>query len=190
MFRRRETATIEDPPEREPTTSRLELPRRILDVPVVPSGPGSNAHAVGRVTIGGDFGPTLWGDHPWNGRADAQRHLAVGQGIRLVGEIVGCARLTIDGEVHAALEAAEHLVIHEGGRFEGSGEVETADIAGVFDGTLSVRGRLLIRATGRVHGDIRFGELEIERGGEVGGKIDAQPRAPHLTPVRAAAGGD
>ena len=83
-------------------------------------------------------------------------------------------------------EKTAHLVIGEDGRLDGQGEVETADIAGSFDGTLVVRGRLLIRATGRVKGDIRFGELEIERGGQLAGDVDAHHRGPKLATVAAA----
>jgi cytoskeletal protein CcmA (bactofilin family) len=84
--------------------------------------------------------------------------------------------------------ASEHLVIGAEGAFRGSCEVETAEIAGAFDGTLSVRGRLLVRGSGAVKGDIRFGELEIERGGQLAGNVDAHAKGPQLATVAAAGG--
>jgi cytoskeletal protein CcmA (bactofilin family) len=38
-----------------------------------------------------------------------------------------------------------------------------------------VRKRLLIKASGRVSGTIRYGQIEIECGGQISGDIQAQP---------------
>ena len=46
-----------------------------------------------------------------------------------------------------------------------------AEISGNFEGTLTARDTLIVRSSGRVTGTIRFGKLEIERGGEVVGDI-------------------
>jgi hypothetical protein len=41
-----------------------------------------------------------------------------------------------------------------------------------------------------VRGDVRFGELEIERGGQLSGSVDAHAKGPQLATVQGAAGGD
>ena len=41
------------------------------------------------------------------------------------------------------------------------------------EGNLTVRKRLFIRATGRVSGTIRYGQIEIERGGQISGDIQS-----------------
>ncbi len=46
-----------------------------------------------------------------------------------------------------------------------------ADNSGNFEGTLTARDILIVRSTGRITGTVRFGKLEIERGGEVVGDI-------------------
>jgi cytoskeletal protein CcmA (bactofilin family) len=70
------------------------------------------------------------------------------------------------------LNETRAIEIAESGRFtEGKAEVEDAEISGVYEGELTVRNRLLIRATGRVRGAVRYGELEIERGGRLSGSI-------------------
>ena len=58
------------------------------------------------------------------------------------------------------------------GSRRGNATVETAEINGTFDGDLSVENRLFIRSKGRVTGTIRYGELEIERGGHISGTLD------------------
>ncbi len=105
--------------------------------------------------------------------ADANsRKLIVGQGISLAGEITACDRLVVEGTVKVTLNQTRAIEITESGVFtDGKAEVEEAEISGTYAGELTVRGRLLIRATGRVNGTIRYGELEVERGGKLSGKL-------------------
>ena len=57
------------------------------------------------------------------------------------------------------------------GRFTGGCEVEEADISGVYEGDLTVRKRLFVRGSGKLTGTVRYGELELERGGQIAGNI-------------------
>ena len=50
-------------------------------------------------------------------------------------------------------------------------DVEEADISGRFEGELIARGRLVVRAGGRVQGKIRYGRIVIEQGGEISGDM-------------------
>lgn len=103
--------------------------------------------------------------------ADTKR-LIVGQGITLAGEITACDRLVVEGAVRVTLNKTRAIEISETGRFtEGKAAVEEADISGVYEGELTVRKRLLIRSTGRVSGTVRYGDIEIERGGRLSGAV-------------------
>ena len=57
------------------------------------------------------------------------------------------------------------MQIADGGAFRGSADIDIAEIRGHFDGSLNVRQRLVVHATGRVHGKIRYGRLVVEEGG-------------------------
>ena len=57
------------------------------------------------------------------------------------------------------------------GVFKGNADVEEADISGRFEGELIARGRLVVRAGGRVQGKIRYGRIVIEQGGEISGDM-------------------
>lgn len=50
-------------------------------------------------------------------------------------------------------------------------EIEHAEIAGTFEGTLTVRQKLWIRSTGKVTGTVRYGKIEIEEGGQIAGEV-------------------
>lgn len=101
----------------------------------------------------------------------SRRVLTVGNDILLKGEIATCDRLVIEGKVDATLNDVHTVEIAETGSFKGSAQIEDAEISGLFEGDLVVRGRLVIYGTGRVRGKISYGEIEIERGGEISGEI-------------------
>ena len=105
------------------------------------------------------------------------RKLIVGREITLAGEITSCDKLSVEGSVEANLTNCRDVDIAESGLFKGSASIEDAEIRGRFEGNLVVRKRLLIKASGRVSGTIRYGQIEIECGGQISGDIQAQPSA-------------
>src|SRR6266404_3574563 len=110
--------------------------------------------------------------YPLNGES---RCLSIGRGITLSGEVNSCDKLLIEGSVDAKLTNCRAIEIAESGLFKGSTSIDEAEIRGRFEGDLIVRNRLLIKATGRVSGTIRYGQIEIECGGQIFGDIQAQP---------------
>jgi cytoskeletal protein CcmA (bactofilin family) len=119
------------------------------------------------------------------------RKLTVGREITLSGEITSCDKLIIEGSVEANLNNCRDVEIAESGLFKGSASIDEAEIHGRFEGNLVVRKRLLINASGRVSGTIRYGQIEIECGGQISGDVQAQPSSEHgeimdVTSVRAA----
>jgi len=64
------------------------------------------------------------------------------------------------------------IQISEEGAFRGSAEIDIAEIRGSFDGSLTVRQKLVIFSTGKVSGKIRYGKLVVEEGGQLSGEID------------------
>lgn len=105
------------------------------------------------------------------------RKLIVGREISLSGEITACDRLVVEGSVEANLANCRDIDIAESGLFKGSASIDDAEVRGRFEGTLTVRRRLLIRATGKVTGNVRYGQIEIECGGQISGDVQAQPMA-------------
>ncbi|MFN3440165.1 MAG: polymer-forming cytoskeletal protein [Acidovorax sp.] len=99
--------------------------------------------------------------------------LTVGPNIKLKGvEITDCDTLVVEGTVEATMDSR---VIHisERGAFKGSAEIDIAEIHGEFNGTLTVRQKLVIYSTGKVNGKIRYGKLVVEEGGQLAGEIQS-----------------
>jgi cytoskeletal protein CcmA (bactofilin family) len=115
--------------------------------------------------------PASVGPRPAGAPAE-RRTLVVGRGISVQGTVQDAERLVVEGTVEASLIHATELAISPGGVFKGEVEVEEAEIAGTIDGTLTARGALVVRATGRVLGTARCRRLQVEDGGQITGRIE------------------
>ena len=116
-----------------------------------------------------------------------RRTLVVGRGISLQGTVQDAERLVVEGTVEASMIHATELAISPGGIFKGEVEVEDAEIAGTIDGTLTARGSLVVRATGKVLGTARCRRLQVEDGGQITGHIEMLTDQPRAEPFRPAA---
>jgi cytoskeletal protein CcmA (bactofilin family) len=101
-----------------------------------------------------------------------RRTLVVGRGISVQGTVQDAERLVVEGTVEASMIHATELAVAPGGMFKGEVEVEDAEIAGTINGTLTARGSLIVRATGRVLGTARCRRLQVEDGGHISGQME------------------
>lgn len=99
--------------------------------------------------------------------------LIVGPDVKLKGaEILDCDTLVVEGRVEATMDSRV-IRIADKGSFAGKVSIDIAEIHGSFDGELTARSQLIIHATGRVSGKIRYGKLVIDEGGELCGDINS-----------------
>jgi cytoskeletal protein CcmA (bactofilin family) len=109
--------------------------------------------------------------------------LIVGPNIKLKGsEITDCEILVVEGRVEASMNSRD-IRIAEGGVFSGKAEIDVAEVRGHFEGELTARKRLVIYATGRVSGVIRYGAMMVEEGGTVSGDVATLPSGAKLAKV-------
>src|SRR5712675_3264527 len=112
--------------------------------------------------------------------------LIVGPDIKLKGaEITDCDTLVVEGRVEASMDSRA-IQISEHGVFVGKAGIDVAEIRGRFEGELTARKQLVIRATGKVSGKVRYGKIAIEEGGELSGDIAALPETKGAGVARAA----
>ncbi len=114
-----------------------------------------------------------------------RRTLVVGRGISVQGTVQDAERLVVEGTVEATMIHATELSVSPGGMFKGEIEVEDAEIAGTINGTLTVRGSLIVRSSGRVLGTARYRRLQVEDGGQISGQMEmlaesARPEAARI----------
>ena len=150
-------AKVDLPPPPRASVSLPEKPSATVSLPEKPSRRPETPSRSGRRA-----------DKP--GRDDG-KELIVGREIVLKGGISSCDRLVVEGKVEAVMKDCREIEIAKTGTFKGQVEFDRADISGVFEGELTAREHLVVRSTGRISGKVKFGELEIERGGQVIGDI-------------------
>ena len=116
---------------------------------------------------------------------EGESKLTVGPNIKLKGvEITDCDTLVVEGSVEATMDSRV-IQISERGSFKGSAEIDIAEIRGQFEGNLTVRQKLVIYATGKVTGRVRYGKVVIEEGGQLSGEVEAGTSANRPAAVAA-----
>jgi cytoskeletal protein CcmA (bactofilin family) len=92
-------------------------------------------------------------------------------------EVTDCDTLVVEGRIEATLDSRV-LQIAPNGTFCGTVAVDTAEIHGKLEGELTVRKQLVIHATGKVSGKIRYAKIKVEEGAELAGEISMMERGP------------
>ena len=162
LFRRRE-----EPPfaGRTPAAPAPHAPERVAVPPPAPAAaPQADAGKVGK----------------------GEAKLIVGPDIKMKGvEITDCDTLAVEGRIEATLDARV-LQIAPQGIFSGTVAVDNAEIHGRLEGELTVRKQLVIHATGKVSGKIRYAKIKVEEGAEIAGEISMLDSNANAAPVRTA----
>ncbi len=163
-------------PTRDASTMSLAPKPPTPNMPTGPTPPAGTAIPPRPPQMGGQMGspqpggaPTMPTPRP---QAPDRRTLVVGRGISLQGTVADAERLVVEGTVESQMIQATELSISQSGVFKGEVQVEDAEVAGTFDGTLTARGQLVIRGTGRVIGTARCRRLMVEDGGQITGKME------------------
>jgi cytoskeletal protein CcmA (bactofilin family) len=192
LFRRKDEATTTPAPEPAsvPTARDPDLavpPFRPAAV-VPPAASAAAAPAKPTITASPTTRPSAPVAGRPTGRAEAgeKRVLQLGKGISIQGSVTEAERIVIEGTMESQLLQCQELAISHSGVFKGEVQVEDADIAGVFDGTLTATGSLTIRATGRVLGVARSRRLSVEEGGQLTGRMEMITENPTSAPMQVA----
>ena len=185
LFRRKDEATTPSAPEPTsvPTARDPDLavpPFRPAAAVVPPVASAAAASAKPTIAPSPAARPSTPTAGRPTGRAEAgeKRVLQLGKGISIQGSVTEAERIVIEGTMESQLLQCQELAISHSGVFKGEVQVEDADIAGVFDGTLTATGSLIIRATGRVLGVARSRRLSVEDGGQLTGRMEMITEAP------------
>lgn len=134
--------------DRGGSTFNPHIPRRVLDIPSPGAAKSTEADMDGK-------------------------RLVIGRAVTLSGEISGCERLIVEGKVDATLRDVKTLEVGAQGTFKGDATVETAVIAGTFEGKLSVSVHLDIGPGAVVKGTVSYGTIAVANGGKLLGTIES-----------------
>lgn len=120
--------------------------------------------------------------------------LYVGQGVCVKGDISVPGIVVVDGTVEGTVDARA-IWVSPSGVIKGTIVATEAEIRGTVSETIEIKQLLIVHATGRVLGDVRYGELQLEKGAVISGTLscvsDEKETAVEIRArqVRAAEGG-
>lgn len=114
---------------------------------------------------------------------DANR-LYIGEGVTIKGEISVPDTLVVCGVLKGDVTVG-NLIVGETGAIKGRITVaENAEISGKVYEKLDVKCLLILRATGRVDGNISYGLLQIEQGASIAGGLSSTDYRPEQKPQK------
>lgn len=93
----------------------------------------------------------------------------IGTDVTIRGDVSATADLHVDGTIEGDIACAS-LVQGESSRIEGAIEAQTARLAGIVKGTITVR-ELVILKSATIEGDVHYDALTIEQGASVDGRF-------------------
>lgn len=94
--------------------------------------------------------------------------------IRGVTDMRNCRKLEVHGYVEGDVSAASVLV-HKTGRVFGTMRTDTAEVHGTVQGDVTVKHLIDIRSSGHVSGNVKYGKLALEMGGNLSAEVRNVP---------------
>jgi cytoskeletal protein CcmA (bactofilin family) len=98
-----------------------------------------------------------------------ENSIFVGEGVVFKGSIKA-PKAIISGKFDGELDARD-VLIGASGVVTGKTTAQFVDLKGELNDSVTSRELLIVRGTGRVGGTVTYGEIEIERGGQVKGDM-------------------
>lgn len=96
----------------------------------------------------------------------------IGPSIRIKGEVHSGEPLVVAGHVDGTIEVTGHpLTIDAGGSIEATVTAHTIVISGQANGILSATGRVVVKDTAKIDGDISAPVISLAEGATVNGRI-------------------
>lgn len=101
---------------------------------------------------------------------DTKGIIVIGEGVSVVGSFTVPGRASIYGSLQGELDADE-VMVGQNGRVVGLLKARHVELLGEARETIVASERLVVKGTGKVDGQITYGEIEVERGAFVKGTL-------------------
>lgn len=112
----------------------------------------------------------------------AEDSTVIGKSVIIRGDISGNEDLFLDGEIQGTVTLpGNRLTIGPNALVMADLEVRDVIISGHVDGNINASGRVDLRATADVNGDIYTSRLSIEEKASIQGRVDVGPQGPTIT---------
>lgn len=102
----------------------------------------------------------------------------IAKGTRISGNLDSDGDLRIDGEILGNLETRGRLVIGPTGKVDGDISCKSCEIAGSYNGKITISELLSLKASSRITGNIVTGKISIEPGAYFNGNCAMSDELP------------
>ena len=104
-------------------------------------------------------------------RSDPNSVSIIAPDMVVTGDLRADGVVRIEGRVAGNVQAANQILLSQGGVVEGDLMTREAVLAGEVHGTVTASERVVVQTTAQVHGDIVTPRLLIQEGGRLNGQI-------------------
>ncbi len=112
----------------------------------------------------------------------AQEVTVIGRGAVIEGTVRAQGRVQVDGKIDGSLLVEGTVSVGPSGAVHGEVVAEELVVGGRLEGKVSARAHLQVIAGGTVQGQVRYGSLQVERGGVLHGTtVQGDAQAPELS---------
>jgi cytoskeletal protein CcmA (bactofilin family) len=101
--------------------------------------------------------------------SSASEPTVIGKGTVIEGTIKVLGRVQVDGQIDGTLIAEGHVSVGPTGSVLGELVAEELAVGGRVEGRVNVRDHLHIAPGGLARGEVRYGSLQVDRGGVIDG---------------------
>jgi cytoskeletal protein CcmA (bactofilin family) len=124
---------------------------------------------------------------PRSSGAEPRRGSAtIGPSIRIKGDLSGEEDLVVEGKVDGKIELRQNAVtVGRSGRVRADIYGSTISVEGEVEGNLFADEQILVRASGKVLGNLTAPRVSLEDGAKFKGSIDMEPKQATTTPISA-----
>lgn len=112
----------------------------------------------------------------------------IGKETQFKGSIKSKGLIRIDGEMEGDVFTQGDVVIGENGKVTLELKARNVAVAGRFEGTLETEGKLEIRSTGIVLGNVKTNGLLVDDGAAFSGNMEMRRKDQVIKPIKSAAG--
>jgi cytoskeletal protein CcmA (bactofilin family) len=93
----------------------------------------------------------------------------IGRGTIVEGTVRACGAVQVDGQIEGALIAEGQVSVGPTGSVLGDVVAYQLDVGGLVDGRINIRDHLHVAPGGTARGEVRYGSLQVDRGGVLTG---------------------
>ena len=107
----------------------------------------------------------------------------IGSSVKVEGNFVGSGDVIVEGTVSGLLKTAKNLKVGEQAKIKADVEAENVFTSGEIRGNVKIKGKLEMKSSAKIFGNVETGVLSVEEGAILNGKCVMGQKTEIVEPV-------